>query len=97
MGRTGCGTIEHLFDIERFFANAAWWRLTCIAYNVLSVMKRKDWAMYRMKALRFFLIGVAGRIIRTGRQLYLRFAGMASAREVFQEARRKLVTLSNTA
>jgi len=111
--REKCGTIERVFDVlkndlaggampcGRFFANAAWWRLNCIAYNILSVMKRKalpmDWATYRMKALRFFLIGVAGRIIRTGRQLFLRFAGMASACEIFQNARRKLVALSNTA
>ena len=25
----------------RFFANAAWWRLNCLCYNVISVMKRK--------------------------------------------------------
>jgi hypothetical protein len=111
--REKCGTIERVFDVlkndlaggvmpcGRFFANAAWWRLTCIAYNVLAVMKRKalpvDWAKYRMKALRFFLIGVAGRIVRTGRQLFLRFSGMTSACEIFQDARRKLVALANTA
>jgi hypothetical protein len=111
--REKCGTIEKVFDVlkndlgagvmpcGRFYANAAWWRLNCIAYNVLSVMKRKalpkDWQPYRMKALRFFLIGVAGRIIRTGRQVILRFAGMASVCEIFQDARRKLVALSNTA
>jgi hypothetical protein len=58
-----CGTIEQVFDAlknelaggvmpcERFFANAAWWRLTCIAYNILSVMKQKSlpmgWTTYR--------------------------------------------------
>ena len=111
--REKCGTIERVFDVlkndlaagvmpcGRFFANAAWWRLNCIAYNILSVMKRKalplDWATYRLKALRFFLLGVAGRIIRTGRQLFLRFTGMASVCEIFQTARRKLVVLANTA
>jgi hypothetical protein len=111
--REKCGTIERVFDVlkndlaggvmpcGRFFANAAWWRLNCIAYNILSVMKRKalpdTWQPYRMKALRFFLIGVAGRIIRTGRRVILRFAGMASVCEIFQEARRKLSVLSNTA
>jgi len=111
--REKCGTIERVFDVlkndlaggvmpcGRFFANAAWWRFNCITYNILSVMKRKalpdTWQPYRMKALRFFLIGVAGRIIRTGRQLFLRFSGMASVCEIFQTARRKLVVLSNTA
>jgi hypothetical protein len=64
-------------------------------------MKRKalprDWCTYRMKALRFFLIGVAGRIIRTARQIILRFSGMASVCELFQDARRRLVAFSNTA
>jgi hypothetical protein len=94
-----CGTIEKVFDVlkndlgggvmprGRFYANAAWWRLNCIAYNVLSVMKGKalpeDWRTYRMKALRFFLIGVAGRIVRTDRQIIVRFSGMASACEIF--------------
>jgi hypothetical protein len=63
--REKCGTIEQVFDVlkndlaggvmpcGRFYANAAWWRLTCIAYNILSVMKRKalptHWATYRME------------------------------------------------
>jgi hypothetical protein len=111
--REKCGTVEKAFDVlkndlaggvmpcGRFYANAAWWRLNCIAYNVISVMKRKalprDWCTYRMKALRFLLIGVAGRIIRTGRQIILRFSGMASVCELFQDARRRLVVFSNTA
>jgi Transposase DDE domain group 1 len=111
--REKCGTIEKVFDVlkndlgagvmpcGRFSANAAWLRLNCIAYNVISVMKRKalpdNWQPYRMKALRFFLIGVAGRIIRTGRRVILRFAGTTSVCKIFQDARRKLVALSNTA
>ena len=110
--REKCGTVEKVFDVlkndlaagvmpcGRFFANAAWWRLNCIAYNVLSVMKRKalpDVMTRRMKALRFLLIGVAGRVIRTGRQVILRFCGMPSMYEIFRNARRRLVELSNTA
>lgn len=110
--REKCGTVEKVFDVlkndlaagvmpcGRFYANAAWWRLNCIAYNVLSVMKRKalpELRSYRMKALRFLLIGVAGRIIRTGRQVILRFCGMPSMYEIFSNARRRLVELSNTA
>ena len=109
--REKCGTVEKVHDVlkndlaagvlpcGRFYANAAWWRLNCIA--VISVMKRKalprDWCTYRMKALRFLLIGVAGRIIRTGRQIILRFSGRASVCKLFQDARRRLATFSNTA
>ncbi len=46
-----------------------------------------------MKALRFFLIGVAGKVIRTGRKIYLKFSGMPSVCEIFYEARRRMVYL----
>jgi hypothetical protein len=111
--REKCGTVEKVFDVlkndlgagvmpcGRFYANAAWWRLNCIAYNVLSIMKRKalpsEWWTWRMKALRFFLISAAGRIIRTGRSLYLRFAGMASVLTIYQDARERLRQLYDTA
>jgi len=111
--REKCGTVEKVHDFikndlgggvmpcGRFYANAAWWRLNCITYNIISVMKRKAlpiaWAAYRMKALRFFLIGVAGKVIRTGRRIYLRFSGTPSVCEIFSEARRRLVYLHDTA
>ena len=110
--REKCGTVEKVHDVVkndlgggvmpcgRFFSNAAWWRLNCIAYNIISVMKQKAlpdaWLSYRMKALRFFLIGVAGKVIRTGRQIYLRFSGMPSICEIFREARGRLVHLHDT-
>jgi hypothetical protein len=111
--REKCGTVEKVHDVVkndlgggvmpcgRFFSNAAWWRLNCITYNIISVMKQKAlpdaWARYRMKALRFFLIGVAGKVVRTGRRVYLRFSGMPSICEIFCEARRRLVYLYDTA
>ncbi len=104
--RERCGTVEKVHDIlkndlgggvmpcGRFYANSAWWRLNCIAYNVLSIMKRKalpqSWWKVRMKALRFWLIGVAGRLIRRSRQIYLRFRGMASTFSIYLEARKRL-------
>lgn len=110
--REKCGTVEKVHDVVkndlgggvmpcgRFFSNAAWWRMNCITYNIISILKQKalpdTWQSYRMKALRFFLIGVAGKVIRTGRQIYLRFSGMLSICEIFQEARRRLVYLYDT-
>lgn len=104
--REKCGTIEKVHDAMKndlsggvmpcgkFYANAAWWRLNCITYNIVSIMKRKalpiSWWSYRMKALRFWLIGVAGRIIRTSRQVYLRFSGKMNTFNIYAEARRKL-------
>lgn len=80
--RERCGTVEKVHDVVkndlsggvmpcgRYYANAAWWRLNCLAYNVISVMKKalpQSWWSYRMKALRYWLIGVAGRIIKKSR------------------------------
>lgn len=108
--REKCGTVEKVHDVlkndlgggvmpcGRFFANATWWRLNCIAYNIISIMKRKalpqDWWSYRMKSLRFWLIGVAGRIIRSGRQIYLRFSGAVSAFTIYADARKRLFELA---
>ena len=110
--RERCGTVEHVHNVlkndlgggvlpcGRFYANAAWWRLNAIAYNVISVMKRKalsaDWWAYRMKALRYWLIGVAGRVIRTGRQVYLRFCGPIRGFETYASARMRLLEFANS-
>lgn len=108
--REKCGTVEKVHDVMKndlgggvlpcgkFYANAAWWRLNCLAYNVISIMKRKalplEWWSYRMKALRYWLIGVAGRIIRTGRQVYMRFCGTAEVCGLYGQARGKLYDLA---
>ncbi len=110
--RERCGTVERVHNVlkndlgggvmpcGRFYANAAWWRLNCIAYNVVSVMKRKalpaEWVTYRLKALRYWLIGVAGRVVRTGRKVYLRFCGPARGFEIYAMARRRLLEFANS-
>jgi hypothetical protein len=59
-----------------FGANAAWWSIMLIALNLNVTMKRQvlgtGWAERRMKAVRYHLIGVAGRLVRHGRGLVLR-------------------------
>ena len=56
--------------------NAAWWALMVLAMNLQMVMKRlvlgEPWLRKRMKAMRFALIGQAGRLLRHARQLYVR-------------------------
>ena len=60
----------------KFGANAAWWQIAILAMNLSSVMKRLvlggSWSNKRMKAIRFKIICVPGRIIEKGRQVYLR-------------------------
>jgi len=64
-------------------------------------MKRKalpiEWVTYRLKALRYWLIGVAGRVVRTGRKIYLRFCGAARGFEIYATARRRLLEFANSA
>ena len=106
--RERCGSVEKVHDVvkndlaggvmpcRRFYANAAWWRLNCLCYNVISVMKRKAlpkifWPA-RMKALRFHLIGVAAKVVSHARVMFLKVTeGLIS----YREARSQLVVFSS--
>src|SRR6185436_19402022 len=73
------GTIEALHDVtknelgaavppcKRFGANAAWYRLSLLTYNVLSAMKRlalpPPMEAAQPKRMRFSLFSIAGRIV----------------------------------
>ena len=109
--RERCGTVEKVHDVlkndlaggvfpsKRFFANATWWRLNLLAYNVLAVMKRKalplSWWPARLKALRFHLLCIAGRVIEHGRRVYLKIAQHHPSFLLYQEARKKLLIFSS--
>ena len=109
--RERCGTVEKVVDVlkndlatgsvpcKRFFADAAWFRLNVLAYNVLAVMKRQSfplsWWTYRLKALRFHLLNVAARVIVHGRRIYLKIANGHPTFPLYQEARKKLLIFSS--
>lgn len=109
--RERCGSVEKVHDVlkndlaagvmpcGRFYANAAWWRLNCLCYNVISVMKRKAlpasfWPA-RMKALRFHLIGVAGKVICHARSTLLKLTQSYHGLISYREARVQLVAFSS--
>jgi len=109
--RERCGTVEKVHDVlkndlaggvmpaKRFFANAAWWRLNGMAYNVISVMKRKAlpqscW-LARLKALRYHFLCIAGRVIEHGRRLFLKIATHHPSFLLYKEAREKLFIFSS--
>lgn len=92
--REKAGTIEHVHDdlknglgggqlpCAKFGANAAWFRLACIAANVL-VALRHGWPdpelrTAKAKRLRKTVIDVAGRIVRDRRKIWLRLSAPAS-------------------
>ncbi len=60
----------------KFGANAAWWAMMVLAFNVNVIMKRHAlggvWAERRMKALRFGLIRIPAWVVRHARQLSVR-------------------------
>jgi len=106
--RERCGSVEKVHDVVkndlaggvmpcgRFYANAAWWRLNCLCYNVISIMKRKGlsksfWPV-RMKALRFHLIGVAGKVVSHARMTFLKITeGLIG----YRQARSQLLEFSS--
>jgi hypothetical protein len=109
--RERCGTVEQVIDVlkndlaggtlpcKRFFANATWFRLNVLAYNVLSVLKRQrlppTWWTTRLKALRFHLLRLAARVVSHGRRIYLKVAVGHPSLPLYQEARKKLLLFSS--
>ena len=81
-----------------FGANAAWWALTILAFNLTAVMKRlalgESWATKRMKALRYRLIGLPGRVVTHARKLIIRLGGGAEALATLLDARRAIRALA---
>ncbi len=110
-GRCGKGEEMHAIMKEdlagghlpsaRFGANAAWWGIMVLAFNLNSLMKRlvlpQRWAPKRLKAIRFGFINLAGRVVSRARQLIIRLSGGHPAYELLMEVRRRLRALWNTA
>lgn len=88
--REKAGTIEHVHEelknglaggwlpSNKFGANAAWFRIACLAYNILSAI-RQNWPdeslrNAKSKRLRFALFFVTGRFSRDRRKITLRLA-----------------------
>ena len=88
--RAKAGTIEHVHDdlknglgggqlpSGKFGANAAWFRITCLAHNVLVALRHAwpDESLRNAKAkrLRFAIFHVTGRFSRDRRKITLRLA-----------------------
>jgi Transposase DDE domain group 1 len=100
------GTIEPLHDVTknelaagvppcgRFGANAAWYRLSLLTYNVLSAMKwlalPPSMESARPKKMRFSLFSIAGRLVSHAGKLVLRIGREAEALAQLITARARL-------
>lgn len=101
------GTIEHVhrsmkdelgaggLPCQRFGANAAWFRINVLTYNVLTFLKRRAlperYLDARPKRLRFEWFTMAGRLTFSGRQLSVDAAASPERFEELVAARRSLL------
>ena len=80
-----------------FGANAAWWHIMILALNLNSAMKRlvlgKSWVSKRLKAIRFGLINLPGRVVDHARALIVRLTGGHPSNEILFEMRRRILRL----
>jgi hypothetical protein len=104
------GTIELVHDITknelgaavppcgRFGANATWYRLSLLTYNVLSALKSlalpPALSSARPKRLRFTLFTLAGRLVTHARQLVLRVSAAAERLAGLIAARHRLALVA---
>jgi hypothetical protein len=74
-----------------FGENAAWWGFMVLALNLNEAMKRHvlkgEWARRRMKALRYGVINVVGRVVEKARQLKIRLGQHGIGYALFLRAR----------
>ncbi len=93
--RSGRGTDA----VRAVRGQAAWWALTILAFNLNAAMKRlalgESWAAKRMKALRFHLIGLPGRVISHARRRIIRLGGGTRALATILDARQKIRALAH--
>jgi hypothetical protein len=79
-------------------AGAAWWALMILAHNLNTAMKRlalgKDWATKRMKAPRFRLIGLPGRVVSHARKLIIRLGAEVGVLSTIVAARQTIRALA---
>ena len=80
-----------------FGANAAWWAIAVLAFNLSSAMKRPvlggEWGSKRLKAVRFALIALPGRVVRRARRLIIRLARGHPSYELLLRARQRILAL----
>ena len=80
-----------------FGANAAWWHIMILALNLNSAMKRlvlgKNWVSKRLKAIRFALINLPGRVLDHARSLIVGLTGGHPSNGILFEMRRRIFKL----
>lgn len=108
--RERCGKSEEAHSIMKsdlaggqlpsahFGANAAWWAIMLLALNLNEAMKRlvlgDRWATARLKAIRFQLIQLPGRVLARARQLLVQLRETHPSLAVLLSARQRILALA---
>lgn len=104
------GSIEHGHDrikndlaggvlpCAEFGANAAWWRIQCMAWNMVRALQihalPEDLTNCHLKKLRLRILCIAGRVIRHARNIILRLTSNHPSFEIYRTARIKIASLA---
>lgn len=86
------------FPSKYFGANAAWWLIALLAFNLNALMKLlilpKSWIVSRFKAIRFSIINIAGRVMKHARKLCLRISKDHPSRQLLVKMRQRILALA---
>ena len=81
-----------------FGANAAWWQMMILALNLNAALQRlalgKSWVKKRMKAMRFSLLNIPGRVVHHGNRLWIQVADLGQRLETLLAARSRILALA---
>lgn len=107
--RERCGDSEKLHSVQKsdlsggqfpankFGANAAWWHIMVLSYNLQCAMKQfvlpQKLKSMRLKGCRFHIIGVAGRFVRHARGLCIKLSGGQQTAQWFVAMQQKIAAL----
>lgn len=85
------------FPSGEFGSNAAWWAIMILAYNLYALMNHVilggHWITRRLKAVRYAIINVAGRVIEQARMLRIRLTAEGDRLSLFLRVREKILAL----
>lgn len=88
----------------KFGANAAWWWLMVLAFNLNSIMKRlvlcrsskhKSWESKRIKSIRFAVLRISGRVVVTGGEIMVKLPNPNLYVTLLIDARKQITALSS--
>ena len=82
-----------------FGVNAAWWAISVLAFDLNSAIKQlalgSQWVSKRLKAIRFGIINLPGRVVRHARRLIIRLPRGHPSFELLVDARRTTLAMAN--